>query len=258
MAECWCGGNLEIELAHKAQQLLLPKGSPSCSWFCMGVRNQMVTGLGGDFYDFIETPDGCQTIFLGDVTGHGMHAAVVTSLILGFIHHAIRGPACDPEQLVLDINDLLNQFSSRSREIDHLFSATLFCAVIEPKSLEMRYVNAGQTAPLVRRGDEIVELAPTGQPLGYFNEPEITAADFHFKHDDRLLLFTDGITETTNAEGEFFGDGPLHNLLHAGHDHLELLDQLFLQLSEFRGSAPPDDDQTAIVVDFHGIVNGNP
>lgn len=85
----------DIDLASEVQQLLFPKGSPHCDWCCIGTKNRMARGLGGDYFDFIALPDGCLVVFLGDVTGHGLQASVVMALLYGFIH---RGTAekCNP------------------------------------------------------------------------------------------------------------------------------------------------------------------
>src|SRR6185369_445332 len=141
-------------------------------WCCIGVKNRMAGILGGDYFDFITMPDGCQTIFVGDVTGHGLHASVVMSLIYGFIHHATLG-SCDPCRLVEEVNTFLLRFSRRSQIVDQYFSSTLFFGIIDPTALTMRYVNAGHVPGLVRRGDKILELPTTATPVGYFESPKI-------------------------------------------------------------------------------------
>ena len=93
----------EVKLAGEVQRLLLPKNPPLCSWCCMAARNRMAEVLGGDFYDFIELDDGCQVLLIGDVTGHGLHASVVMSLIYGFIHNAARQSG-NPSDVVADLN----------------------------------------------------------------------------------------------------------------------------------------------------------
>ena len=85
----------DVDLASSVQQLLFPKSSPVCSWCCIGVKNRMANGLGGDYFDFITMPDDCQTLLVGDVTGHGLSASVVMSLIYGFIHRAAL-ESCSP------------------------------------------------------------------------------------------------------------------------------------------------------------------
>ena len=246
-------GGLDIDLASHVQQLLFPKSSPLCSWCCIGTQNRMASGLGGDFFDFITMRDNCQALFLGDVTGHGLHASVVMSLLYGYIHRASLGD-CSPLEVVRQSNGFLQSFATRSRELDHYFSSTLFYAVIDPGSLQMRYVNAGHPPPLVRRGGELLSLGATGPPIGFFDEPELQLGSFHFAPDDRLLLFTDGITEAADIAGNLFGRQRLEQvLLRRAGDHLEFLDQLFAELHAFADGDSPEDDCTAIVIDFHPL-----
>jgi len=253
---CSCALNEDINLASGVQQLLFPRSSPVCDWCCIGVKNQMAAGLGGDYFDFIRMPDGCQTLFLGDVTGHGLHASVVMSLIYGFIHRATSNE-CDPLAVVTGINDFLRNFARRSQKLDHFFSTTLFFATIDPQSLRMHYINCGQVAPLIRRDRQLIRLEPTSPPLGFFEQPEIGQASFQFDYEDRLLLYTDGISEAVNRAGRQFGaDGVEKALLELEGDHLELLDMAFARLSEFGCVMPPQDDCTAIVLDFHKPLPG--
>jgi len=243
---------LDVDLASEVQQLLFPKSSPVCDWCCIGVRNRMARGLGGDFFEFITMPDECQVVFIGDVTGHGLHASVVMSLLYGFIHEA-AAKGCSPRETAHQANAFLRTFAKRSERLDHYFSTTLFFGVIEPRSLAMHYVNAGHVAPMVRRRDRIHRLDPTAQPLGFFDRPEIGMGEFHLQKDDRLFLFTDGIPEAFNARGKAFGLERLETILlsHRG-DHLDFLDRVFTSLREFGAEDPPEDDCTSIVIDLHG------
>jgi serine phosphatase RsbU (regulator of sigma subunit) len=244
---------LEIDLATEVQQLLFPKSSPLCNWCCIGYKNRMARGLGGDFFDFITMPDGCQAILIGDVTGHGLHASVVMSLLYGFIHRAARA-GCAPLATVREVNSFLQTFAIRSREFDHYFSATLFFGIIDPETLAMHYVNAGHPAPLIRRGDEIFSLCPTAPPVGFFDDPQVSAKSFQLTKTDRFLLYTDGVTEATNKQGELFGLERLQQVLQQPcADHLEFLERLFAAIRSFGCNDSPDDDCTAIVLDFHGF-----
>ena len=211
----------------------------------------MAEGLGGDYFDFITMPDGCQTLFIGDVTGHGLHASIVMSLVYGYLHHATQGE-CDPMSLVFQVNRFLTSFARRSQALDHFFSSTIFFGIIDPAALEMVYVNAGHVPPLVRRGEEIFELDTTAQPVGFFDDLEIGSGRFRFAAGDRLLLYTDGIVESANGAGELFGSDRLRQTLRsATGDDAEFLDTLFNRLQQFGGGERPDDDCTAIVVDFN-------
>jgi len=246
------GFDQDVDLASSVQQLLFPKSSPVCNWCCIGVKNQMAQGLGGDYFDFITMPDDCQTLFVGDVTGHGLSASVVMSLIYGFVHRSILN-GCNPQRTVNNINRLLRSFARRSELLDHLFSSTLFFAVIEPETFDMVYLNCGQVPPMVKRGSELYKLGATSPPLGFFDDAELVAEHFQFKRGDRILIYTDGIVEASNREGEQFGVERLSQfLLDSDGDHMEFLDHLFDSIADFGTFDPPDDDCTAIVIDFHG------
>ena len=255
----WMSGNgiidgPELYLAEKVQQLLLPKSSPVCTWCCIGVKNRMAAVLGGDYYDFITMPDDCQSLFIGDVTGHGLHASVVMSLIYGFIHRAALG-TCDPLELVQQVNRFLIDFDRRSETINHYFSSSLFYGIINPGTLNMHYVNAGHVPALVLRDGIVHELHSTGPPVGFFESPEMHLQSFSFTKGDRFLFYTDGITEASNASGEQFGLDRLKFFLQAtaATDYIEFLQRLFGTLKDFGVPNPPQDDCTTIVIDLHGL-----
>jgi serine phosphatase RsbU (regulator of sigma subunit) len=211
----------------------------------------MAEVLGGDFYDFIELEDGCQVVLIGDVTGHGLHASVVMSLVYGFIHNAAR-QRCEPSEVVSGLNEFLRRFAQRSEQLDHFFSATLFFGIIDPASMTMRYVNAGHPAGLVRRGDEVMPLAATSHPVGYFDRAEFSDEAFSFEIGDRLLLYTDGLVDSTNRQGQVFGSDRLEEaFVRLDGDHMSFLDRLFAEINDFLGGTPPFDDCTAIVIDLH-------
>ncbi len=219
----------------------------------------MAKGLGGDYFDFIEMRDGCQTLYLGDVTGHGLHASVIMSLIYGFIHHASLGK-CDPLAVVTGINCFLRSFAARSQKIDHLFSTTLFFAIIDPGSLRMHYINCGHVNPLIRHGNQLIHLETTAPPLGFFKDPDIEQGTFEFNIGDRLLLYTDGLSEAVNSAGEQYGTNRIESvLMEQEGDHMEFLDAIYQRGLDFGCAHPPADDCTAIVLDFHqpfpGVIN---
>jgi serine phosphatase RsbU (regulator of sigma subunit) len=242
---------LDARLAGRVQQLLLPKSPPVCDWSCIGVRNVMADGLGGDFFDFLPTVDNCQAVMIGDVTGHGISASVVMSLLYGYIHAVVES-VCSPLAVAERVNRFLKSFTARSEVYDHLFSATLFFGIVEPKSLEMHYFNAGHPAPLVHREGGLILLEATAPPVGFFEIPESAIQSFRFRKGDRWLLYTDGITETVNEGGSLFGRERVEKLLlnHEG-DHVEFLDLLLGAVREFDAGDSPRDDCTAIAIDFH-------
>jgi len=218
----------------------------------MAAKNRMANVLGGDFYDFIRLDDGCQVLFIGDVTGHGLHASVVMSLVYGFLHRAVLDER-SPLEVVTELNTFLRMFARRSAVIDHFFSGTLFFGVIDPRNLSMIYVNAGHPAGLVLRDDELLRLPATGHPVGYFDLPEFRMGHFQFAVQDRMLLYTDGLIDSSDQKGEMFGaerlDAAFRRL---DGDHMVFLERLFAEIREYQAGQAPFDDSTAIVVDVHG------
>jgi len=247
---------LEIKLAGEVQKLLLPKNSPLCGWCSMAAKNRMAEVLGGDFYDFIELDSGGQILFIGDVTGHGLHASVVMSLVYGFIHRAAV-EECRPQDVVADLNMFLRTFARRSNRLDHFFSATLFFGIIDPRSLSMQYVNAGHPAALVSRRGNLLRLPATSHPVGYFDHAEFTAVCFQLEADDRLLLYTDGLIDSSSPTGEMYGmerlDAAFRTL---DSNHMVFLERLFAEIGDYLAGQQPFDDCTAIVVDLHGATLG--
>lgn len=244
---------LEVKLAGEVQELLLPKGSPFCRWCCMAARSRMANVLGGDFYDFIELEDGGQVLLVGDVTGHGLHASVVMALVYGFIHRAVRD-VCNPHEVVSALNRCLRTFARRSEKLDHFFSATLFFGIIDPQSKSMSYVNAGHPAGLVKRNGELLKLPATSHPVGYFEQAEFQIDSFQFADHDRLLLYTDGVIDSSNPQGEMFGAERLDEAVRRLEgDHMAFLDSLFAEVRHYLNGQPLFDDCTAIVIDFHDV-----
>lgn len=243
---------LDISLAAHVQQLLFPKVAPVCDWCCTGIRNRMADRVGGDYFDFMTMADGTQGILIGDVTGHGIHASIVMSLIYGFVYRSIR-KICSPVELTRQVNDFLIFFAQRSETFDYLFSSTLFFGIIHPQTLSMQYVNAGHIPPMIRRGDEVMLLAPTCQPVGFFATHEAEMGTFAFQPGDRFFLYTDGIIDTVSPSGESYGEDRLRQFVASGDvDYVQFLNDLIDELEKFESDSSPADDSTAMVVDFHG------
>lgn len=241
----------DFRLAGRLARFLFPKSSPACSWCCIEVSNRMAHGLGGDYFDFFTKADGRQVLLLGDVTGSGVHASVVMALVYGFIHRAIQDDD-PPGTIVNEVNNFLETFARRTQLLDYYFSTTIFFGIIDPASLTMHYVNAAQGMPLVRRGDRLLRLPSTAPPIGFFANPELEMKSFRFAPGDRLLLYTDGITETADRHGELFGRERLAQVLLAGHATASaFIAALTAALDDFGAPDPPEDDCTVIVVDFH-------
>ncbi len=242
---------LDMNLASQVQEVLFPKSSPTCSWGCAAMKNRMAQGVGGDYFDILSKSDECEILFIGDVTGHGLHASLVMALLYGFIHNAFLR-TCPCLDIVSQVNDFLLSFATRTTKLDQFFSSTLFYTIINPQKGQLSYVNACHPAPLVRRSGNIMSLPSTSPPVGFFENPEISMEQFRLEKGDRLLFYTDGIVEAENRHGEPFGTQRLEEiLLQSDCNHIEFLDKLFAELEDFGAEVTPSDDSTAIIIDYH-------
>lgn len=242
----------EAGLASEVQSILFPKAAPQIAWGQIAFKYRMADEVGGDFFDLITMSDDCQVIILGDVTGHGVHASLIMAMLYGYIHRAFNS-SCPCQTIVAQINDFLLLFAARAGLYDQLFSATMFYGIINPRTQQMVYVNAGHPSPLICRRGSLRSLEPTSPPLGFFDSSRITMAQFSLERGDRVLFYTDGITETENQKGSLFGQKRVESLLlNTGGSPEKLLVEIYDALDDFGDSGMQGDDCTALVVDFVG------
>jgi hypothetical protein len=183
---------LEIEQARQVQQVLIPEALPSIPGFHLESDFRPAQRVGGDFFQIIEAPGGSLLIVLGDVTGHGLKAAMMVSLIVG----AIRTETAhgnDPLTLLRALNQRLYGRGN--------VYATCFALRIDAQG-NVELANAGHMPPYLN-GEEM-ELAGA-LPLGMAAEAEFTTMHFILKPGDALLMMTDGVAEAQDAQGQLFG-----------------------------------------------------
>jgi serine phosphatase RsbU (regulator of sigma subunit) len=122
----------------------------------------------------------------------------------------------------------------------------------------MNYVNCGHVHPLIRRQERLFRLKTTAPPLGFFSDPKIELGSIQLLPADRLLLYTDGISEAENPKGEQFGHARIEAaLMELDGDHLEFLEAVYQRILNFNSVLPPNDDSTAIVFDIHRPMPGD-
>jgi sigma-B regulation protein RsbU (phosphoserine phosphatase) len=204
------------------------------------------SAVGGDFYDWIVLGDGRLGLAVGDVTGHGVPAALLMALTVTLIR-AEAGRAETPAQVLLPVNRHLIDSN------DTGFFVTALYGEIELDSLEFRYARAGHPLPLAMdAGRNPIELAQgTGQPLGLFDELILDEGRLRLDPGGSLLLYTDGVTEAEDEAGEQFGPERLTAALRAAGqgDPERTCEQLWSSLKAYQGSVPQDDDVTLVAVE---------
>jgi serine phosphatase RsbU (regulator of sigma subunit) len=243
----------ELSMARTIQQRLIPSANPQ-EWISAIYKPMDL--VGGDFYDFIFFRDMKKIgIFLSDVSGHGIPAAFITSMIKSFILQAGRFRE-DPSALLHYLNDLL------ATQTNNNF-ITAFYGIIDLKNHTYEYANAGHNMPYVLRGDCIYQLLPAkgGSPLAVFKSEEMRDFQRQYRNNiiqlepgTKIVLFTDGFLDTVNISkpGKDFETEKLYELMiaNSGKTSREFTVNLYNALLEFRDGDKFEDDVCLICVDI--------
>jgi serine phosphatase RsbU (regulator of sigma subunit) len=235
----------EIAMARQIQARLLPRRIPSYAGVEIGAVNVSSKQVSGDYYDVIEREDGRLGIVIADVSGKGMPASILASNIQA----ALRAQ-CDTCESPAEVLERINKQIHASTDPQHF--ATLFLALFDPERRELRYSSGGHNAPVVLRADGSIELLEKGGlPLGAFDFGTYEEDTIHLAPGDLLFMYTDGLTETKDRDGdEDFGEDRLADLLREQSQSPagELFDEIHRRLAEFSGRKDADDDITMVAV----------
>jgi sigma-B regulation protein RsbU (phosphoserine phosphatase) len=234
------------------QARLLPAEGPRLEGLRYFASCRPARGVGGDFYDFIGLGPGRLGIGVGDVAGKGISAALLMASLQALLRSHAVADADHPEDLVRELNRHLCETTDDAR------FATFFFAAYDEKSRVLSYINAGHVPPLIVRapeegdGDlEVVRLASSGTPLGLFEEGDWESARTQLRAGDRLLMFSDGLTEAAGPDdGDMFGEQRLLDMIRrlgTAIDEQELLRRILDEVDRFGGRGAPQDDITLVV-----------
>jgi serine phosphatase RsbU (regulator of sigma subunit)/anti-sigma regulatory factor (Ser/Thr protein kinase) len=240
----------ELQVARLIQQTLLPKTEPVLPGWQISAYYQPARAVGGDFYDFIELPDGRLAIIVGDVTDKGVPAALVMATTRSVLRGAARRLIA-PGAVLERTNDLL------CPEIPPKMFVTCLYAILDPASGRLQYANAGHDLPYHRRTDSVEELRAVGMPLGLmpgtrYEEHEITLAP-----GDSVLFYSDGLVEAHDTRREMFGFPRLQAFVerHPPGDGATLIKVLLAELGAFTGpDAEQEDDITLVSLRREALV----
>lgn len=232
----------ELEVARRIQLSILPSASPAAEEFSIAARYQPMNSVAGDFYEFLEDGNGAVGLLIADVSGHGMPAALIASMLKVAIQ-AQRHYQDDPARLLAGVNEALcgnaqNQFVTASY------------VYLNPKRGEFRYAAAGHPPLLLVRSGRILRIEENGLVLALFPAASYTSTTLPLESGDRMLLYTDGILEAADANGNEFGYDRLSQLLleSAGKTAEQSADLLHSAVRAW--SSVQNDDLTMIVCDY--------
>lgn len=247
----------ELEIAREIQMSFLPTHLPTLEGWEIAAHFKAAREVAGDFYDAYMLP-GNQLVFnVGDVCGKGIGAALFMTLYRSLIRAASTTNYFVPlhnSQADLAAERLrqtilcANNYVMDTHE-DAKFS-TLFIGLVDLNTGRLSYINCGNEPPLILRKDgTIAELKPTSPVIGLFKESQFAVEETYLEKDDLLLAYTDGITDTMNAENNTFGRQRLEGVLREPTGScLELLSTLVTKANQFAEGVEQFDDITLMAV----------
>lgn len=235
----------ELAFARRIQQSILPANTPTLEGFDFGTLMVPSRMVGGDFFDYISLPGGKLGIAVADVTDKGVPAAIFMAVVRSLLKaEAVRN--ADPQETLRKVNALLLEMNTEG------MFATLLYGVLDPARKEFHYVRAGHEHPLwvTALGECVHPQDHVGQPLGILPEPLLDEQTFLLESGAVLLLFTDGVTEERDPQGNMFGVERLREVVaQARQQPPELLCQLLYNLlGDFRAGGAQSDDITLVAV----------
>ena len=228
----------ELDIAKQVQARLFPQTLPPIrtleySGMCIQARQ-----VGGDFYDFLDLGDERLGLVIGDISGKGIAAALLMANLQANLRSQSAIASGDPRRLLESVNRLFCQNTT-----DGAF-ATLFFAEYDGHSGRLYYVNCGHLCGLLLRSDGSLDrLGSTSTVLGVFRSWESSLAERQLQPGDTFVLYTDGVTESFNDDGEEFGESRLVEALrrHRGHPSESLLNSIVAEVRQFSPREQHDD-----------------
>jgi len=234
----------ELQLAAEIQRALLPDADRSGPHFDVAAASMPCRAIGGDFFDYFNLSGSRFGFVLGDVSGKGPPAALMTAMIQGILSTQVD-TVSSPAQLMANVNTSLVR-----RSVQNRFATVLFGALAPDGRLT--YCNAGHNPPVLLRRGGIERLDTGGLILGPFPDATYEEETLELEDGDELVVFSDGVTEAFNDAGEELGEGRLLACLddRRGDEPADLIQSVLSSVERFVADAGPSDDVTALVLKY--------
>jgi serine phosphatase RsbU (regulator of sigma subunit) len=244
----------ELEIGRKIQADFLPSEHPSIPGWQIETRFKPAYQVSGDFYDVFELSGGkYHAIVMGDVCDHGVGSAlfmaVVRSMVRIFSLQSSNTPQTSPEKLILETVNRTNNYIAENHGDTGMF-ATMFIGFLNSESGELFYVNCGHEPPPVIRNGEIKQfLKATGLAVGVMEDSAYTCRKVTMERGDYIFLYTDGITDALDHEGNAFSKNRLLKIVSGNRDGLRsMLNRLQDSFVEHVSDGKVTDDVTYMAV----------
>jgi serine phosphatase RsbU (regulator of sigma subunit) len=251
----------EMAVARRIQQSFLPRELPDLPGWQIAAYSRGAQAVGGDFYDCISLADGRLGLVIADACGKGVTAALFVALTRSLLRAASQAPwifqgdtTLDAESVLVGALRLVNDYICREHGESSMF-ITLFYGVLDPRSGELAYVNAGHNPPLLvdPHAATIAEAQGGTLPIGIMPAETYQVLHASIRPGQRLVAFSDGITEALNSAGELYGDERLHAAIgaFATASSAAIVEALIADVDAFVANAPQSDDLTLLVITRH-------
>jgi sigma-B regulation protein RsbU (phosphoserine phosphatase) len=235
----------EMKIARDIQRSILPKSRPQVPGLDFGMLIEPMESVGGDFFDFIVLDDKRVGLVMGDVSDHGVPAAIFMALTYSLVRVEARRHST-PGDVLRAVNEQLQEMNDAGMFV------TILYGVVNRVTREFHFARAGHELPLIldARRDPLPLKAGTGQLLGLFPQPLIDEQQIALPADSLVVLFTDGVTEAHSPDGEMFGDERLQAVLYAGRNPTAqaACEAALAEVRAFGDYSPQSDDITIIAV----------
>jgi phosphoserine phosphatase RsbU/P len=234
----------ELEVARQLQFSILPTAIPEIQNLRIAVCYRPMTAVAGDFYEFVPVDEKRIGFLVADVTGHGVPAALIASMIKVAMQ-SVEAYAHDPGEVLRGLNRIL----FKQVHEQYVSAAYLWIDTEHGKAL---YSAAGHPPLLRWREGSLERIESNGLLFGVIPDPEYPVRELAIRTGERLLLYTDGLIEPQNASGEFFGDRKLEEVIRKNQSRppAELLEQMLAEIRDWQpASLPQQDDITLVLID---------
>jgi phosphoserine phosphatase RsbU/P len=239
----------EIDAANRIQAALLPLDVPELAGASVASHYRAATEIGGDYFDFLPQPTGEIGIAFGDVSGHGLTSGIVMAMAKSALLVQV-GYDSSPRAVMNVLNDIVMRTAPKR------ILMTFFFGVLDPETGVLRFASAGHLDPYVFRARErrLEPLSAWGFPLGVKRRERFGERDVTLEPGDRLVLYSDGLIEAVDDDGEPFGFERFESVLveHGEKSAHEIKAALLGTLRRFTRNRPPEDDQTLVVLSYEG------
>jgi len=235
----------ELKIARTIQQGLLPAALPAVGWFRAAGSSIPSTQVGGDYFDVRQVSPDVWAAVVADVSGKGVSSALLASLLQGSFLMASADP-WHVESIMTRLNSFLLERTQGEKY------ATIFYCTIDASGL-LSYANAGHPAPfLVSADGRIRKLHTSGMPVGMLEGTPFETVQAQLEPGDKVVIYSDGLTEAENPDGAFFDTERLRVCLrdHAGSDALAMHTALRAAVDRFAEGGAMRDDVTALVIEY--------